>query len=193
MIKFINNITQIIILLGCCAISIFILFVLITFIKNVDDFAAITNIYDYIRMQNITIKIDTILFTVIVISYLNRINNTIQIREYDDMYSCAYTGSCTDISTCKLCFLNANNYLNVLKYIKQKDLKQKSNYLKKLQILREMPYKLLHHVIKYNVLFDYINSVEFFVGLYGDKPIEIMKNDLNILERNNKIFKFKPY
>lgn len=49
MIKLINNITQIIILLGCCAISIFILFVLITFIKNVDD----------------------------VISYLNRINNTI--------------------------------------------------------------------------------------------------------------------
>lgn len=79
MIKFINNITQIIILLGCCAISIFILFVLIPFIKNVDDLATITNMYDYIRMQNITIKIDTILFTVIVISYLNRINNTIQI------------------------------------------------------------------------------------------------------------------
>lgn len=59
MIKFINIITQIIIVLGCCAISIFILFVLITFIKNVDDFAAITNMYDYIRMQNITIKIDT--------------------------------------------------------------------------------------------------------------------------------------
>lgn len=77
MIKLINIITQNIILLGCCAISIFILFVLIMFIKNVDDFAAITNIYDYIRMQNITIKIDTILFTVIVISYLNRINNTI--------------------------------------------------------------------------------------------------------------------
>jgi hypothetical protein len=37
MIKLINNITQIIILLGCCAISIFILFVLITFIKNVLD------------------------------------------------------------------------------------------------------------------------------------------------------------
>lgn len=79
MIKFINIITQNIILLGCCAIPIFILFVLITFVKNVDDFAAITNMYDYIRMQNITIKIDTILFTVIVISYLNRINNTIQI------------------------------------------------------------------------------------------------------------------
>lgn len=42
MIKLINIITQNIILLGCCAISIFILFVLITFIKNVDDFAAIT-------------------------------------------------------------------------------------------------------------------------------------------------------
>ena len=79
MIKLINIITQNIILLGCCAISIFILFVLITFIKNVDDFAAITNTYDYIRMQNITIKIDTILFTVIVISYINRINNAIQI------------------------------------------------------------------------------------------------------------------
>lgn len=79
MIKFINNITQIIILLGCCAISIFILFVLITFIKNVDDFAAITNMYDYIRMQNITIKIDTIIFKTIVILYLNRINNTVQI------------------------------------------------------------------------------------------------------------------
>lgn len=77
MIKLINNITQIIILLGCCAISIFILFVLITFIKNVDDFVAITNMYDYIRMQNITIKIDTIIFKTIVILSLSRINNAI--------------------------------------------------------------------------------------------------------------------
>lgn len=46
-------------------------------IANVNDFAAITNMYDYIHMQNITIKIDTIIFTVIVISYLNGINNTI--------------------------------------------------------------------------------------------------------------------
>ena len=122
-----------------------------------------------------------------------KLTNICAVRACDDRSSCTYYKPCTDISKCKLCFLNANNYLNVLKYIKQKDLKQKSNYLKKLQILREMPYKLLHHVIKYNVLFDYINSVEFFVGLYGDKPIEIMKNDLNILERNNKIFKFKPY
>ena len=77
MIKFINIITQIIIVLGCCAISIFILFVLITFIKNVDDFAAITNMYDYIRMQNITIKTDTIIFKTIVILSLSRINNAI--------------------------------------------------------------------------------------------------------------------
>lgn len=77
MIKLINNITQIIILLGCCAISIFILFVLIKFIKNVDDLAAITNMYDYIRMQNITIKIDTIIFKTIVILSLSRINNAI--------------------------------------------------------------------------------------------------------------------
>lgn len=75
MIKLINIITQNIILLGCCAISIFILFILITFIKNVDDFAAITNMYDYIRMQNITIKIDTIIFKTIVILSLSRINN----------------------------------------------------------------------------------------------------------------------
>ena len=68
---------QNIILLGCCTISIFILFVLITFIKNVDDFAAITNMYDYIRMQNITIKIDTIIFKTIVILSLSRINNAI--------------------------------------------------------------------------------------------------------------------
>ena len=79
MIKLINIITQIIIILGYCAISIFILFVLITFIKNVDDFATITNMYDYIRMQNITIKIDTIIFKTLVILYLNRINNTVQI------------------------------------------------------------------------------------------------------------------
>lgn len=79
MIKLINIITQNIILLGCCTISIFILFVLITFIKNVDDLTAITNMYDYIRMQNITIKIDTIMFKTIVILSLNRINNTIQI------------------------------------------------------------------------------------------------------------------
>lgn len=79
MVKFINIVTQIIIILGCCAISIFILFVLITFIKNVDDFAAITNMYDYIRMQNITIKIDTIIFKTIVILSLSRINNAIQI------------------------------------------------------------------------------------------------------------------
>ena len=77
MIKLINIITQIITVLGCCAILIFILFVLITFIKNVDDFAAITNMYDYIRMQNITIKIDTIIFKTIVILSLSRINNAI--------------------------------------------------------------------------------------------------------------------
>lgn len=77
MIKLINIITQNIIILGCCAISMFILFVLITYIKNVDDLAAITNMYDYIRMQNITIKIDTIIFKTLVILYLNGINNTI--------------------------------------------------------------------------------------------------------------------
>lgn len=122
-----------------------------------------------------------------------KLTNMCAVRACDDRSSCAYYKPCADISMCKLCFLNANNYLNVLKYIKQKDLKRKSNYLKKLQILREMPYKLLHYVIKYNVIFDYIISVEFRVGLYGDNPIEIMKNDLNVLERTNKIFKFKPY
>lgn len=32
--------------------------------------------------------------------------------------SCAYYKPCADISMYKICFLNANNYLNVLKYIK---------------------------------------------------------------------------
>lgn len=35
-----------------------------------------------------------------------------------DKGSCAYYKPCADISMCKICFLNANNYLNVLKYIK---------------------------------------------------------------------------
>ena len=77
MIKLINIITQNIILLGCCAISIFILFVLITFIKNVDDFATITNIYDYVYMQNILIKLTSISFIVIILMLLDMINNTI--------------------------------------------------------------------------------------------------------------------
>jgi hypothetical protein len=40
------------------------------------------------------------------------------IRAHDDRSSCVYYKPCADISKCKLCFLNANNYLNVLKYIK---------------------------------------------------------------------------
>lgn len=77
MIKLINIITQNIILLGCCAISIFILFVLITFIKNVDDFATITNIYDYVYMQNMLIKLSNISFMAVILMLLNMINNTI--------------------------------------------------------------------------------------------------------------------
>lgn len=34
-----------------------------------------------------------------------------------DIFKCIKIQS-ADISMCKLCFLNANNYLNVLKYIK---------------------------------------------------------------------------
>lgn len=48
---------------------------------------------------------------------------------------------------------------------------KKTNYLKKLQILREMPYELLHYVMKHNALLDYINSVGFFVDLYGDNQL----------------------
>lgn len=70
---------------------------------------------------------------------------------------------------------------------------KRTNYLKKLQILREMPYELLHYVMKHDALFDYINSVEFFVNFADQKPIEIMKGDLKILKENNKIFIFKSY
>lgn len=86
MIKLINIITQNIILLGCCAISIFILFVLITFIKKEISKLELTNLC--------------------------------AVRAHDNRSSCAYYKPCADISMCKLCFLNANNYLNVLKYIK---------------------------------------------------------------------------
>lgn len=56
MAKFINIITQIIIVLGCCAILIFTLSIAIAFAKN--DFATITNIYDYIYMLNISMKLN---------------------------------------------------------------------------------------------------------------------------------------
>ena len=54
------------------------------------------------------------------------LTNICAIRAHDDRSNCAYYKPCADISMCRICFLNANNYLNVLKYIKQKDLKQKS-------------------------------------------------------------------
>lgn len=51
MIKFINIVTQIIIVLGCCTILVFTLSIAIAFTKN--DFATITNIYDYIYVKRI--------------------------------------------------------------------------------------------------------------------------------------------
>lgn len=64
MIKLINIITQIIIVLGCCAILIFTLSIAIAFAKN--DFATITNIYDYIYI------------------YVKRINETQSYNIYDN-------------------------------------------------------------------------------------------------------------
>ena len=75
MIKLINNITQIIILLGCCAILIFTLSIAIAFAKN--DFATITNIYNYIYMLNVLMKLNHITFVAIILMLLNMINNTI--------------------------------------------------------------------------------------------------------------------
>lgn len=77
MVKFINIVTQIIIILGCCAILIFTLSIAIAFTKG--DFATITNIYDYVYMQNILTKLTSISFIVIILMLLNIINNTIQI------------------------------------------------------------------------------------------------------------------
>lgn len=77
MAKFINIITQIIIILGCCAILIFTLSIAIAFTKG--DFATITNIYDYVYMQNILIKLISISFIVIMLILLDIINNTIEI------------------------------------------------------------------------------------------------------------------
>lgn len=75
MIKLINIVTQIIIVLGCCAILIFMLSIAIAFTKG--DFATITNIYDYVYMQNILIKLTSISFIVIILMLLDMINNTI--------------------------------------------------------------------------------------------------------------------
>lgn len=69
MIKLINNITQIIILLGCCAILIFTLSIAIAFAKN--DFATITNIYNYIYMLNVSMKLNHITFMAIILMLLN--------------------------------------------------------------------------------------------------------------------------
>lgn len=77
MIKFINIITQIIIILGCCAVLIFALSIAIAFTKG--DFATITNIYDYVYMQNTLIKLTNISFIAVILMLLNMINNTIQI------------------------------------------------------------------------------------------------------------------
>lgn len=77
MIKLINIITQIIIVLGCCAILIFTLSIAIAFAKN--DFATITNIYDYVYMQNTLIKLNIISFMAVILMLLNMINNAIQI------------------------------------------------------------------------------------------------------------------
>lgn len=75
MIKLINIITQNIILLGCCAILIFTLSIAIAFTKG--DFAKITNIYDYVYMQNTLIKLNIISFMAVILMLLNMINNTI--------------------------------------------------------------------------------------------------------------------
>lgn len=77
MIKLINIITQIIIVLGCCAILIFTFAIALAFAE--DDFATITNIYDYIYMLNVSIKLNHITFIAIILMLLNMINNTIQI------------------------------------------------------------------------------------------------------------------
>ena len=47
-----------------------------------------------------------------------KLTNMCAVRACDDRSSCAYYKPCADISMCKICFLNANDYLNVLKYIK---------------------------------------------------------------------------
>lgn len=70
MIKLINIITQIIIVLGCCAILIFTLSIAIAFAKN--DFTTITNIYDYLYMLNVSIKLNYISFMAITLMLLNK-------------------------------------------------------------------------------------------------------------------------
>lgn len=74
-IKLINIITQIIIILGCCAILIFTFSILLAFLT--DDFAAITNMYDYIYMLKVSIKLSIISGAAIILLLFSVINNTI--------------------------------------------------------------------------------------------------------------------
>lgn len=64
------------------------------------------------------------------------LTNLCAVRAHDNRSSCAYYKPCADISMCKLCFLNANNYLNVLKYIKHN--KNKKTLYQKVRTLSKM-------------------------------------------------------
>lgn len=58
-----------------------------------------------------------------------RLKNMCSVREKHNINNFAYTVSCKDVANCNNCFLNANNYLNVLKYIKRN--KNKFTYVYK--------------------------------------------------------------
>lgn len=47
-----------------------------------------------------------------------RLEDICSIRNKSDTTQFADSVSCEDVLECRSCFLNANNYLNVLKYIK---------------------------------------------------------------------------
>jgi hypothetical protein len=48
-----------------------------------------------------------------------RLKDMCSVRDEHCINNFAYTVSCKDVANCNNCFLNANNYLNVLKYIKR--------------------------------------------------------------------------
>lgn len=86
------------------------------------------------------------------------LTNLCAVRAHDDRSSCAYYKPCADISMCKICFLNANNYLNVLKYIKHNKnkfpltstLRRQENTLSESMNSQQDVFKLTQSYLYYN-------------------------------------------
>lgn len=67
---------------------------------------------------------------------------------------------------------------------KNQRLKQKANYLKKLYILREMPYELLHELIKNKLLNYYLKHlIKYSSGMTNKTILYILKTETERIKK----------